>query len=276
MLELNLFLQNIATPFWDNFFLFISRLTNEFLYVAIVAAIYYAIDKKKGLKMAIMVMTNMSLNFLLKDIFRIDRPYVKNKSIINKDIETGYGYSFPSGHSQFNSGFYSSLAAEFNIRRFYPVIILFVCLVAFSRVYLGVHSIADVICGVLIGYLWVRLSNRILDKILNGKFYILYLFSLIGIFNILISQNIDSAKILLLYLGFITGYALDEKLLCFRIPEKKRFRLIIFLVFVLGLLIVQLAFSFIEIKEINIIKYFVIGIWATFICPFICTGKVKK
>ena len=273
MLELNLWLQRIATPFWDSFFLFISNLTNELLYVAIVAAIYYTTDKKKGIKMAVMVMTNMSLNFFLKDIFRIDRPYVKNSEIVNKDIETGYGYSFPSGHSQFNSGFYTALATQFNVRKFYALIILFVITVAFSRIYLGVHSVLDVICGVLLGFLWVVLINRALDKILSGKLYLLYLFSLIGIINILLSQNTDSIKILLLYFGFIIGYSLDLKFVNYEVPKKALAKILNVSIFIAGLLIIQIIFSFFKF---GVIKYFIIGIWATFLCPLLCKRKVMK
>ena len=165
MTELNLWLQSISTPLWDSFFLFISNLTNEYLYVAIVALIYYYSDKTKGIKMAVMIMTNMSLNFFLKDIFKIDRPYVKNPSVVNKDIKTGYGYSFPSGHSQFNSGFFTALATQYNVKKYYFLIIFFVLLVAFSRIYLGVHSYADVICGVALGFVWVAVLNKLLDKI---------------------------------------------------------------------------------------------------------------
>ncbi len=272
MLGLNLWLQKIGTPFWDSFFLFISNLTNEFLYVAIVAAIYYAVDKRKGIKMAVMVMTNMSLNFLLKDIFKIDRPYVKDNRILNKDIKTGYGYSFPSGHSQFNSGFYTSLATQFDVKKFYIVIIIFVLTVAFSRVYLGVHSVIDVICGIAFGFLWVIFINSVLEKILSGKLYILYLFSLIGIINIILSQNTDSIKILLLYFGFISGYFLDLKYLNYEVPERITDRIINVASFVAGLLLIQIIFSF---TEIEIVKYFVIGIWATFLCPLLCKRKGK-
>ena len=277
MLDINVFLQEIATPFFDNFFLFISNLTNEFLYIAIVAFIYYVIDKEKSIRMAVMIMTNMSLNFLLKDIFRIDRPYVRSERIINKDIDTGYGYSFPSGHSQFNSGFYSSLALNFNISRIYPVLIIFVLLVGFSRMYLGVHTIADVAVGILLGLVWSIIIDRAIKKYFDKRFVIYSLFGLIGIINIIISMNPDAVKILLLYFGFIFGHFLEYKYIRLEMPKKLSDKIINFVIFIAGVFVIMGVAKFFKNYSLSVIKYFVTGMWATCLCPFICVKrKVKK
>jgi len=275
MLDINIFFQEVSNPFWDWFFLFVSNITNEFLYIAIIAAIYYALDKEKGLRMAIILMSNMSLNFLLKDIFRIDRPYVKNRQIINKDIETGYGYSFPSGHSQFNSGFFTALSLNFNVKRFYVYIVLFVLLVGFSRIYLGVHTVVDVITGISLGALWSIFINKILKD--NKKYILLYFLAIPGIINAVISKNPDGIKILLLYLGFISGYVLENKYVGYSVPGKTVRRILNVLVFLSGLIVIMILSEFIPNEKISLIKYFVIGIWATYICPLLCElRKVKK
>ena len=276
MLDINVFFQEIANPFMDMFFLLISMLTNEYLYIGIIAVIYFSINKEKAIRMALLIMTNLSFNFLLKDIFKVERPYMKNKDIINKDPDTGYGYSFPSGHSQFNSGFFTSLGCNFNIIKFIFYIILFLFLVALSRVYLGVHSVLDVCAGLIIGFVITYFMNKIIIKIMYSKKYLLYLFSLLGIFNIVISKNTDSMKILILYLGFVSGYIAESSFVNYKVPESIKRKIINILVFLLGVIIIQLSFSPLPDK-IRIIKYFLIGFWASYLCPLITVErKVKK
>lgn len=277
MLDINIFFQNIATPFWDSFFLFISNLTNEFLYIAIVAFIYYAVNKEKSMRMAVIIMSNMSLNFLLKDIFCVDRPFLRSPEIVSKDVATGYGYSFPSGHSQFNSGFYSSLVLNFRLKIFYAFIIFFVLLVGFSRIYLGVHTVLDVAAGILAGFLWSVLINFILIKYERKKYFIYSLLCLTGVLNIVLSGNADAIKILLLYIGFVLGNFLENKYVFYKIPEKVSVRMFNFFMFLIGIVIIFAAGKFFSDCKLSIIKYFLTGIWATYLCPFICVKrKVSK
>lgn len=58
-------------------------------------------------------------------------------------------YSFPSGHATNIFGAMVFLSCRY--RRFAPLFIAFACLVAYSRVYVGVHYPIDVLGGAVIG-----------------------------------------------------------------------------------------------------------------------------
>jgi undecaprenyl-diphosphatase len=59
-------------------------------------------------------------------------------------------FSFPSGHAMLAFCAIPILNREFPKLKY--AWIVFACLVAFSRVYFGVHFMSDVIAGALIGY----------------------------------------------------------------------------------------------------------------------------
>lgn len=274
MTDINFYFQQISNPFLDSFFLLISNLTNEYLYVAIVAFVYFFINKRKGLKLGFVICSNMMLNCFLKNIFAVDRPYVTDKRLKNKDAETGYGYSFPSGHSQFNAGFFSALHSCFAINKYLFLTVGFVLMVAFSRVWLGVHTVLDVCVGVSLGWIWGFFICRLLEKILGKKDYLLVVFAGIGLIDFLVFRGDDTLKMLLLYLGFTFGYLIETRYIKYEMPEKFKSRVAGFIICVLGIIIIQAGFSFVDNFYVRSIKYLLTGFWATGAAPAIMSRKV--
>jgi dolichol kinase len=85
--------------------------------------------------------------FLLKLVFKVPRPYLLN---YEEAIFLVSGYSFPSVHASFIGSlipFQKYLFSRWRI----TFIFLLMFLVVFSRVYLGVHNLSDVITGLFIG-----------------------------------------------------------------------------------------------------------------------------
>ena len=97
------------------------------------------------------------LNVIMKHLIHRDRP------IFEDPIQTLNSYSFPSGHAMVSTVFFGALAAIviWQIRdwRLCALAIaiagLFVAMICFSRIYLGVHYLSDVIAGFLAGVVWL-------------------------------------------------------------------------------------------------------------------------
>lgn len=111
------------------------------------------------LALVLCVPGGLLLNAGMKQIFQRARPH------FDDPLLTLTSYSFPSGHTAGATVFYGFLAvfllAEVRQRRGRIAIVagafVMVALVAFSRVYLGVHYPTDVIAAIVEGAIWVTL-----------------------------------------------------------------------------------------------------------------------
>ncbi|MGG4490235.1 phosphatase PAP2 family protein [Metabacillus idriensis] len=110
----------------------------------------------EGLFLIVAVSGSSLLNYYLKWMFKRDRPTFN--PLIAED-----GYSFPSGHSMVSFSFIGILAylTILNIKKkslkalIMASFFLFVFLIGFSRIYLGVHYPSDVIAGFAAGGAWL-------------------------------------------------------------------------------------------------------------------------
>jgi len=101
------------------------------------------------------------LNVILKLSFHRTRPEV---ALV--DLDT---YSFPSGHAMVSTAAYGALAylawGRLGSRRSHGILLagttMLVALIGFSRLYLGVHYLSDVLGGAAGGAFWLALSVAI-------------------------------------------------------------------------------------------------------------------
>ena len=124
--------------------------------------------RKESLIFASMIVLSSLSVTLLKNIFLVARPI--NELMMETD------FSFPSGHSSIAVvlfGFLAYFVIKQNknnkndkIIRFIILIIsaIGILIVAFSRLYLNVHWISDVIGGLIIGTIWLLLAILLLKK----------------------------------------------------------------------------------------------------------------
>jgi len=80
-------------------------------------------------------------------------------------LATPASYSFPSGHAMVGTVFYLTLAV-LTTRR--PIIragtVVFVGLIGYSRIYMGVHYPTDVLAGYAAAVVWLSIAGIALSK----------------------------------------------------------------------------------------------------------------
>ena len=148
-MELLYVLEKIRVPVLNELMLLITMLGEETAFLAIALIVFWCVDKKRGyLVMAVGFMGTIANQFL-KLWFRIPRPWVldENFTVVGDAKEAATGYSFPSGHSQNAVGTLCAVAATDKKCWVQIICIVFAVLVPFSRMYLGVHTPADVLVG---------------------------------------------------------------------------------------------------------------------------------
>jgi membrane-associated phospholipid phosphatase len=130
---------------------------------------YFLFVRKRtwfSIRVAAIALSSLGLMFLLKHIFKRNRPS-------EPLLQQVKGLSFPSGHAIFSVTFYGLLiyiiSHTINGKMIkWPLIIsllLLIQLIGFSRVYLRVHYASDVASGYIIGLAWLIISLDLLKRI---------------------------------------------------------------------------------------------------------------
>ncbi len=140
-------LSELRTPFFDAVFSVLTHLGGEIGFLAVAVAFLWCSRKKDGYYVLLTCFTGVLINQVLKLLCRVPRPWVRDPAFrpIEQALDEATGYSFPSGHTQNAAGLFGCIARmrPRTVKTVICMILIFV--VAFSRMYLGVHTPADVL-----------------------------------------------------------------------------------------------------------------------------------
>ena len=155
-----LYLLQTARESWASFLTPLLYGISEFSYyciIVIVFILYMCVDKKKYTALLITYSVSNFLMSVIKLTFCVYRPWLRDTRLHPDNLAkaTATGYSFPSGHTTGATVFYSFFAYnEYRGRKRAGVIfvlILLTILTAFSRNWLGAHTLADVLTAIILG-----------------------------------------------------------------------------------------------------------------------------
>ena len=167
------FLESIRNPVFDFVFSTITHLGEETFFLVIAILFFWCINKRQGYFILITGLVGTVVNQVMKLLFRIPRPWVLDSrfNIIESAREEATGYSFPSGHTQNIAGTYGSIAAFKPTKGKTAICVTVILLVAFSRMYLGVHTPLDVVVSLLIALGLIFLLRPVFESEESFKRY---------------------------------------------------------------------------------------------------------
>ena len=139
-------LEKIRTPFWNGVMSAVTQLGGEVIFIVAAVVVFWCVSKWEGYYLMTIAFCGTVLNQFLKLICRVPRPWVRdpNFTIVESARAEATGYSFPSGHTQNAIGLFGGMA-RWGGRRWVRIgLTALALMIAFSRMYLGVHTPADV------------------------------------------------------------------------------------------------------------------------------------
>jgi membrane-associated phospholipid phosphatase len=148
--------QSVASPILTLLMKAFTFAGTEYFYLALLTALYWCVDRRRGIRLTVLVLLSTALNLWLKNVFAVPRPFIIDPSVA-LDFEPTF--ALPSNHAQTAFVFWAA-AAWYFFRGWRRIVVAIVpaLLIGFSRVYLGVHYPTDVMAGWAIGGLIVGLD----------------------------------------------------------------------------------------------------------------------
>ena len=170
--SLFLYLNNLGSPSWDGFWVVV---TNKLTFVPLYLVLIYLMAKRLTVKAVVilvltiagMILFTDQITNLFKFTFERFRPCAQEGVL--EYIRQGecWGYGFFSGHS--SNSMATAIFTGLMLRPVYKKVIYYMIvwsiLVAYSRIYLGLHYPLDIVCGltfgVFSGYLFCSIFKRL-------------------------------------------------------------------------------------------------------------------
>ncbi len=156
----------IRHPVLDAFFSVVTYLGSEIGLIAVGLLFFWCVGKKQGYYILFVGFTGTIFNQFFKLLFRVPRPWVLDPSFepISSAVGDAGGYSFPSGHTQASVGLFGAMCMVLRRRLLRVLCLVPIVLVPFSRMYLGVHTPADVLFSLGLALLLVLVFHLVMEK----------------------------------------------------------------------------------------------------------------
>ena len=163
-------LEKVRLPGLNELMLAVTELGGELPFLVAALIVFWCVDKRQGYYVLSVGFLGTLANQFMKLWFRIPRPWVLDPdfTILEQAREAATGYSFPSGHTQNSVGTFGALAVANENKWVRGICLALVVLVPFSRMYVGVHTPADVLVAAAMAILFLAVLHPVVYR-RNGK-----------------------------------------------------------------------------------------------------------
>ena len=176
-------LEKIRVPRLNELMLAVTELGGEMPFLIIALVVFWCVDKRRGYYVLSVGFLGTLTNQFMKLWFRVPRPWVldPNFTILEQAREAAAGYSFPSGHTQNAVGTFGALAITTKTRWIKVLSVVLAVLVPFSRMYVGVHTPADVLVAAAMAVAFLMLLHPVIFRKDEGN--VLRLFTVLTLLS---------------------------------------------------------------------------------------------
>ncbi|GMQ56685.1 phosphatase PAP2 family protein [Vallitalea sediminicola] len=160
-------MKNIRSDFLDSIFTNIIFQKSMYIWIILIVVLLCI---KKTRKLGIVagisfVVTLIVGEIILKNIIDRARPFITyNLDVI---VKKPTSFSFPSGSTALSFAVFGAFL--FSKNKYGIVIYVFAVIIAFSRIYLGLHYFSDVVGGMVLGIVLAYWVDRVEKKLIPVK-----------------------------------------------------------------------------------------------------------
>ena len=142
-------LEKLRTPWLDGLMLALTELGSETAFLVVALVLFWCADKRKAYYLMSVGVVGTVASQFMKIACQIPRPWLQDPdfTIVEAAREGAGGYSFPSGHSQSGVGTFGAIAMTTHQKWLRRLCIAIMMIVPVTRMYLGVHTVWDVLVG---------------------------------------------------------------------------------------------------------------------------------
>lgn len=165
-----LFLQGLREAsggFLDQFFMQCTEFGNIHIILFLIGIIYWVYDKKFGEYLLVSLAFSRILNSFIKLTSCVYRPWVKYPKIhpFEGALKDATGYSLPSGHATSSGVLFLGISLKGNFTKWFKVLsVICLFLICFSRCYLGVHTLLDIVVGLIVALVALLVVAKLFDR----------------------------------------------------------------------------------------------------------------
>ena len=252
----------------------VTFLGSEIFVLAALPLLYWCVDRKKGARLAILVLLSAYLNLWAKSLFMQPRPYNFDPSV---GLAADPTSAFPSGHSQTSITFWGGMLDILPRTIGIVAVIVVPLLVGVSRVYLGVHFPTDVLAGWALGALIVgiyRIFGRTIESLLSGartQIQVLVAAAVALAMNAFLPGDTSLAGA---FFGGGVGFIFTAKTARFSAGGRLSVRLLRYLVGMVGTALLYVVPKLLvgdsfpeQLALIRFLRYGIVGLWVAYGAP---------
>ncbi len=296
-MEFLLWLQNHRTPVMDKIMSLLTFLGSEYVILAVLCILFWCVNKKTAYKTCFSFFLSGLAVHGLKMACRIERPFIRDSRLhpVEAARADATGYSFPSGHTQGAAGLYSTLAFHFKKLWIYIAGYSIILLVMFTRLYLGCHTPEDVLVSFALSVVIAFVVNAFFDRVNFTKkvriitmavietisaLLIAYCACLVASGRTTTGLAMDCFKAAGIGLGFGLAWFLETEYIDFD-PKATGTLWGQILKLIIGIAVTFALKEGIKLISatsvaVNIIRYFMMIMWAVAVYPFILKKISQK